>query len=305
MRHNTPPLNALKAFEAAARTGSYTQASKELFVTSGAISQQVANLEKILGVKLFSRKGSKLSLTQVGKKYQLRLTEAFDKLEMATTELFTSQRREHILNVGVLPMFSAKILVPALSNYLKDNPEFKIQLTTLRVDFATDKTYQELRERQIDLGIYFGNGNWPGLHSSKLLGEELIAVAARSLVGAGSRQVCPEDILGLPILYHGIRPDTWHQWFANFLPEATLPSGSIFEQFSMLFEAAKAGLGVCLLPKYAVLDELKRGELIQIHSYSLQTQNSYYAVFEEGKDAEPKFSAFLEWLRREISTMDS
>src|SRR5689334_18271448 len=174
MKRRLPSLNALKAFEASARHESFTRAAAELFVTQGAISQQVKALEDELGVKLFQREHQKLAITDAGRNYLGVVRDAFDRLAMGTERLL-QRHSAGLLNVSTSPNFAAKWLVHRLGRFSEAHPEIdlRISASTHHVDFARE---------EVDLAVRHGDGRWPGLHVTRLCVEELFPVCSPALL---------------------------------------------------------------------------------------------------------------------------
>jgi DNA-binding transcriptional LysR family regulator len=168
-----PPLNALKAFEAAARPESFTRAAEELFVTQGAVSHQVKALEEELGVKLFNRERQRLVITEAGREYLTTLRDAFDRIALGTERLLQRQS-SGALTVSTSPDFAAKWLVNRLGRFAEEHPsiDLRVSATLHHVDFARE---------DVDLAVRHGDGNWPGLDMARLSAEQVTtAVPFRS-----------------------------------------------------------------------------------------------------------------------------
>lgn len=296
MRRNIPSLNALRAFEAAARHGSFAKAADELLVTPGAVSQQVAGLEAHLGIRLFDRVKKRLHLTDAGRAYLPPLNAALDRMEAATVDLLTHEGRGGDLTVGSLPTFAERWLIPRLPAFQASHPEIRINLVTMEVNFATPFREPDLRGGQIDIGLFFGDGHWPDLHSTHLMRESLIPVMAPTLADSNQVTFSPDEILALPLLHHSTRPNSWYTW-AQIAGATIQPSpGHSFEHFFMLIEAVRAGLGIALLPAHTITNELQAGTLVQVHDRALTSGHAYYIIHETGRDSDPRLQAFKNWL---------
>src|SRR5579871_4035735 len=175
MRQRLPPLNALKAFEAAARHESFTRAAAELFVTQGAVSHQVKALEQELGLKLFNRERQRLVITEAGRDYLNVIRDALDRIALGTEQLLQRQNAG-VLTVSTSPDFAAKWLVHRLGHFAeaKTGIDLRVSATMHHVDFARE---------EVDLAVRHGDGNWPGLDAVKLSAEELFVVCSPKLLG--------------------------------------------------------------------------------------------------------------------------
>ena len=181
-----PPLNALKAFEAAARHESFTRAAEELFVTQGAVSHQVKALEAELGVKLFNRERQRLVIIEAGRQYLTILRDAFDRIALGTERLLERQS-SGALTVSTSPDFAAKWLVNRLGRFAEEYSSIDLRVSAMlhHVDFARE---------DVDLAVRHGDGNWPGLDVARLSAEQLFPVCSPKLLGGGiglpSRPMC-------------------------------------------------------------------------------------------------------------------
>ena len=192
MARRLPPLNGLKAFEAAARSESFTRAAEELNVTQGAVSHQVKALEDTLGLKLFHRERQRLILTEAGRDYLTVIRDALDRIAVGTERLL--QRQESgVLTVSTSPDFAAKWLVNRLSRFAEKYPDMdlRVSATTHYVDFARD---------DVDIAIRHGDGNWPGLDVQRLYSERLFPVCSPKLVAGRNRITKAADLLKFPLL---------------------------------------------------------------------------------------------------------
>ncbi|PKR54709.1 LysR substrate-binding domain-containing protein [Thalassospira marina] len=308
LRPATPSLNALRAFEAAARLGSFARAASELSVTPGAVSQQVANLEARLGITLFDRNGPQLTLREAGRAYLPALQKAFDGIEAATLDLLTHGGSDRKLVIGALPTLATVWLIPRLSRFQNEFPKIRPVIETLSLNFATPDRMPDLGVHQMDVGLYFGNGHWPGFASFKILEEQQVVVAAPGLVSADIRDHArltgaDADILSrFPRLVHTTRPRAWHQWAQVNDVVIHGEPGLGFEHFFMLIEAAKSGMGIALLPRILIEPALAKGDLEIVHNGTLQASDAYYLICDENRQHDPEITAFRQWLLHEAGS---
>src|SRR5499427_8883071 len=204
MRRRLPPLNALKAFEAAARSESITRAAEELSVTQGAVSQQVKALEATLGIKLFNREHQRLVLTAAGREYLAVIRDALDGIA-AGTERLAQRHSSGVLTVSTSPDFAAKLLVHRLGRFAESHPEIdlRVSATAPRVDFARE---------DVDLAVRHGDGKWPALDAVRLCSERLFPICSPKLVSGRNRIKTAADLLNFPLL-HMNDWTTWARWF--------------------------------------------------------------------------------------------
>src|SRR5258705_2168994 len=203
MLRRLPPLNALKAFEAAARHESFTRAAEELCVTQGAVSHQVKALEAELGIKLFNRERQRLVITGAGRDYLTVVRDALDRIAVGTERLMQRQS-SGVLTVSSSPDFAAKWLVHRLGRFSESHPEIdlRISATLHHVDFARE---------DVDLAVRHGDGNWAGLDVVRLCTEQLFAVCSPKLLAGRKRITKPADVRKFPLL-HLDDSNAWAQW---------------------------------------------------------------------------------------------
>jgi len=292
MRRRLPPLNALKAFEAAARSESITRAAEELSVTQGAVSQQVKALEATLGVKLFSRERQRLVITEAGREYLAVVRDALDRIAVGTERL-AQRQSSGILTVSTSPDFAAKWLVYRLGRFAESHPEIdlRVSATADRVDFARE---------DVDLAVRHGDGNWVGLHVVRLCPEQLFPVCSPKLVSGRKRITKASDLLKFPLL----RLDdwkTWTRWFEAAGVTDTVAHGPILNRASMLIDAAVDGQGVALARTVLAAWDIINGRLVRPIDVSLRMSNTYWIVCPKVTSSVPKIATFRNWLLAEAA----
>jgi len=290
MLRRLPPLNALKAFEAAARSDSFTRAAEELNVTQGAVSHQVKALEATLGIKLFNRERQRLLITQACQEYLAVVRDALDRIAVGTERLVQRQT-SGVLTVSTSPDFAAKWLVPRLGRFSEAHPDID-----LRVSAATQ--YVDLAREDVDLSVRHGDGNWPGLDVVRLCSERLFPVCAPRLVSGRNRITKASDLLKFPLL----RLEDWKNWSRWFdAAGVTTPAvqGPVLNRASMLIDAAIDGQGVALARTALAAWDLINGRLVRPIDVSLSMANTYWIVCPKATSALPKIKVFREWLLAE------
>jgi LysR family glycine cleavage system transcriptional activator len=286
-----PPLNALRAFEAAARALSFKRAAEELHVTQAAVSHQVRALEAQLGLELFVRKHRALELTQAGARYLPALSEAFDRLDGATLALRARPRTSRLV-LSVVPSFAANWLVPRLGGFRARHPgiDLVVLSSSELVDFARDP---------VDVGIRFGPGRWPRVRADLLFGEEYLVVVSPKLARGKRALRKPEDLRRHALL-HDESHDAWRAWLASAGVTGVDPErGVVFSDSSQLVAAAAAGQGVALARKLLAAPYLRSRALIQPFEGSVPAEFAYYVACAESRADEPAIRAFREWVRAE------
>ena len=292
MRRRLPPLNALKAFEAAARSESITRAAEELSVTQGAVSQQVKALEATLGVKLFSRERQRLVITEAGREYLAVVRDALDRIAVGTERLVQRQS-SGILTVSTSPDFAAKWLVYRLGRFAESHPEIdlRVSATADRIDFARE---------DVDLAVRHGDGNWVGLHVVRLCPEQLFPVCSPKLVSGRKRITEASDLLKFPLL----RLDdwkTWMRWFEAAGVTDAVAHGPILNRASLLIDAAVDGQGVALARTVLAAWDIINGRLVRPIDVSLKMSNTYWIVCPKVTSSVPKIATFRNWLLAEAA----
>lgn len=289
MRRKIPSVEALIAFEAAARHLSFTRSADELALTQSAVGRQIAGLEDYLGVPLFNRIKKRLSLTEVGQMYARNVRENLAKIERDTLAAMAHQGQGGILELAVIPTFATRWLIPRLPDFYERHRHITLNLTTRAEPFMFTDT-------PFDAAIHFGNPVWPGAIAQHLFGEEMTPVCSPRLL-AGRPGLPPHELEQFTLLHQSARPDAWRQWLVQAgVREANCMKGQRYELFSMLVEAARAGLGIALVPRFFVMNELSNGELLIPCDLALRNDRGYYLVYPERKQSAPLLMAFESWL---------
>lgn len=295
MRRKIPSTASLAAFEAAARHQSYTKAAEELAVTQSAVCRQIAALEDFLGVRLFQRSRRGVALTEAGLRYGRQVRARLDEVERDALELMSRGEEGAELELGVVPTFATKWLLPRLPDFQRRHAAIQVHLTARTRPFLFDDT-------PFHAAIHAGTGPWPGTESVFLLPESLIAVASPA-VAAGRRPFTPADWASAPLLQQGTRPYAWRDWFvAQGLRIQRDLAGPRLELFSMLAEAAVRGLGVALVPPFFVEDELARGLLVAVSERAVASGRAYRLIFPERESGGAALRTFSTWLVEQTGT---
>lgn len=287
-----PPLNALRAFESAARHLSFTKAADELAVTPGAISQQVKLLEETVGVPLFRRDPKGLSLTEAGLSSLPSLRDGFDRLS-AAARLMTLERGSGRLAVSVAPSFASKWLVPRLDAFQALHPDIDVYVHADMdvVDFSVD---------DVDLAIRYGRGNYGDLVTERLLNEKIVPVCAPSLLTGDKPLKDVNDLAGHTLLHDGGNDHeiaTWSMWLRAAKADGVDGTrGPRFNQSSLVIEAAVAGRGVALAKYALALADLEAARLVIPFDLTTPTDFAYWLVHPAAKAALPEVKAFKEWV---------
>lgn len=299
MSERLPPLNALRAFEAAARHLSVTKAALELNVSAGAVSHQIRNLEDHLGVQLFHRLNNGLSLTAAGQAALPPMREGFGRLAEAVQQM-RGGRRPCALRVAAPPSFAAKWLVGRLSRFAALHPDLDIVLSADPDLMEEGPADNGVQPPDIDLAIWFGTGQYPGARVDKLFDVSAVTLCSPRLLSGDAPLRRPDDLRHHTLLHddtaYGGRPD-WGAWLAAMGVRGIDASrGLRFNHSALALEAAAEGEGVALTLRLLALADLAAGRLAMPFEFGLPLRNAYYCVSPEAVAERPDNLAFRRWL---------
>ena len=286
-----PPLNPLRAFEAAGRLKSIRKAAEELSVTAGAVSRQVQILESYLGVPLFRREARAAILTAAGEQYLAEITAHLDGIREATLKLTGVRgRSREVLKVRAYITFAMKWLIPRLSSFHDANPATEVRITASleAVDFEHE---------DVDCAIRLGDGNWPHCEVDKLVANELVPVCSPDY-RREAKLKSPSDLAGRTLLHSLARPDDWMHWL-NAVGLAGIDpfAGLKYQSSVMVYQAAIEGQGIAIAQKFLVEDDLRRRRLVQPFAITCDRGNyTYYLIYPKNRLRNPSFRTFRQWL---------
>ncbi|CAG4891297.1 transcriptional regulator GcvA [Paraburkholderia saeva] len=291
LRH-LPALNAVKAFEAAARHESFSRAADELFVTHGAVSHQIRALEAELGVALFAREGKRVRLTEVGGRYATQVRAALTALADATRQIRAGDRERRLV-VTMLSSFAARWVTPRIGSFIEANPQWDLELlsTNALADFARD---------DVDAAIRFGFGKYPGLHAELLL-EEIFFPACSPDFNGGNLPKTPAELANAPLLRSD--DELWRPWFdaagLTSLPEPK--RGVLYQDSSNLLQAAIDRQGIALVRRSLAMHEIASGRLVRLFDVDGPSPWQYYFICPPHMLHVPRVAAFREWVFAEVA----
>jgi len=300
MKRSLLPLNALRAFDAAARHMSFKHAADDLSVTPAAISQQIRSLEEFLDVELFRRTNRSLVLTEAAQLSLAPLKQAFELME-ESVDILTDSKSSNHLKVSVSPSFASKWLVPRLANYYERRPDavVKIDATMQITDFKIEDT---------DLCIRYGLGNYPGLYVEEILRETIFPVCSPELAAKGNLTECPSKILNHTLIHDDstVEDDSapnWTMWLKAAGLEAPDGMPAIhFNNNALATEAAVAGRGVALARSVIAEEDLKAGRLVRPFGKGVPLEFKHYIVCPHDNLKNERVQEFIDWLRAETGT---
>lgn len=291
-RSALPPLPALRAFEAAARSGNFTQAAAQLGLTQAAVSYQIKVLEERVGHPLFHRQARGVELTPVGTALAKRASEAFDIIADAFSEAQGASRGT--LEISVIPTFATSFLAQRLG-------EFQVQHPGLAVCLEVSETLVDFRTSTVDAAIRSGHGDWPDLISHKLVETRFTPMLSPALAESMGGISTPSDLLRLPMIA-GSDP-RWQTWFSAAGLQDTVQQHRPHQHLGpQILEAtaAIAGQGVALLTPSMFRDALASGQLIRPFDLECHDGSAYWLVYPPAFRNAPKIKRFLAWLQQTL-----
>nr|WP_218626833.1 transcriptional regulator GcvA [Caballeronia sp. dw_276] len=287
-----PALNALRAFEAAARHESFSRAADELFVTHGAVSHQIRALEADLGVTLFARDGKRVRLSDIGRQYATEVRTTLATLAEATRRVRAGDRDRRLV-VSMLSSFSARWVTPRIGGFIEEHPEINLEL--LSTNELTDFTRED-----VDVAIRFASiGKYAGLHSEELLDEVFFPACSPNFRG-GKLPRTPADMADAPLLRS--HDELWRPWFdAAGLVDLPEPKrGVLYEDSSNLLQAAIQGQGIALVRRSLAMHEIVAGRLVRLFNIDGPSPWNYYFVCPPALLGTQRVQTFRTWLLDEI-----
>ena len=279
-------LNGIKAFEAAARGGSFAAAGAELNVSPAAISRMVHLLEQRLGIALFERKANRLALTSAGRAYQSGLTPIFDALASLTAQV-TAPGALRVLTIGVGPTFAMRWLIPRLADFRKEEPAIDVRITAggVAAPFGDDWS----------CGIKLGDGDWPGLVAEPLFAADLTPVCVPKLAAPLKR---PADLKAPTLLRVAHAAEDWPTWLKAAGLTRVTARGPQFQYYGQALQAASDGLGIAMGIRPYIDDDLAAGRLIAPFALSVAKGMRWYLVYRSFQAEQRDFAAFRRWIMR-------
>jgi len=289
-----PPLNALRAFEAAGRYLSFTAAAEELLVTQSAVSRHVGALEDWLGVKLFFRRQRGIELTARGEAYFRALSSAFEQIDHATRRA-RDNADETLLRLKLPPTFAIRWLAPRLYRFKALHPEIEMRITT-------SHSPGDFEREDVDIFVHSEFGPPSGEGYRRLLGEVLLPVCSPRLLERGPPLNQPVDLSRHVLLSSTNRPRDWPLWLAEAgVPGLEMRNAITFDNAALAYQAAIDALGVVMAQKALIQDDLDAGRLIAPLPQEAPTQGAYYLAFHPNRPKAPRVAAFETWLMDEVA----
>lgn len=282
------PLNALRAIEIVARRGALAPAAEELGVTPGAVSQHLRRAEERLGIELFDRTPTGLKPTAALRQALPRLTAGFDALADGVAGLKGSD--EHVLTLTVGSVFASRWLIWRIAKFNRLHPEIEVRL-------VVTGTMIDLAHSDIDVGIRFGRGSWPGLKSELIGGARYSAVAAPTVARLLKS---PADLANVPLIRDTASMLPWEPWFAAAGIDPIPLSGPRYDDPTLAFDAAISEQGVLMAVEMMAADAVSDGRLVRVFDIHVDSDVGYWLILVEGRRVPKKVKLFRDWLHDEV-----
>jgi LysR family glycine cleavage system transcriptional activator len=284
-----PPVADLLAFEAAARHTSISRAAEELHLTQSAVSRQIRQLETQLGMALFHRVRQRVVLTDAGRVYAADVRAVLQQLSGATQKTMTWSDGAGLLNLAVLPTLGTRWLIPRLGDFAAHYPSVTVNMAARSEPFDFSLV-------PLDAAIHFGAPHWAGAVCEYLMHEQVVPMCSPGYRAQhGITQV--QDLSTVVLLQQTTRPTQWADWLGQVGADGVYAlRGPRFEQFAMIAQAAVAGLGAALLPRFLVETEIASGALVELFPQALTSTDAYYLVYPESRAQAPLVRVFRDWI---------
>ncbi len=294
-----PPLNALRAFEAAARTGSYVAAAEELGVSPAAVSQQVRNLEDFLGKKLFMRFNTRVSLTDAGQAIFVGASDALQSISALTEQVMTGGTRSRLV-ISVITSVAERWLEPRLA-------AFALKEKALRIELRVEGDPVDFARHNIDLRICYGTNVYPEMNTIRLFQDAVLPLCSpsylernRSARTLGMEGVPDEDLIHTSWGPSFVSHPTWHAWFAKSGIDRPIDAkGYQIGMSGLSLDLARDGVGVALGQKVMAAGDLAAGRLVPVSDIAIELGHPYCLVHPRSKARKAGLQALIDWLTKE------
>lgn len=296
MSRNLPPLNAVRAFETAARHLSFSRAAEELGVTQGAVSKHVIALEDFIGAQVFVRSPTGLSLTQEGYTLMEALRPAFARMADAFAVYHRRPPRTNTCRIATLASFASQFLVPRL-------PEFHALYPDIGIEFITSVRLVDLTREEADIGVRYGLGQYEGLVSSPLVKGSLAPVCSPAALAQNGGDV--NHLIASTRRIQTAGFNEWRDWSAaaGIDISETQPAW-VIEDFLVAIKAVAGGQGLALLPRILVQDELDAGRLVEFSPIRLDTEHTYHIAHTTSSLRRPYVQTVVDWLKASLAHLN-
>ncbi len=290
-----PPLNALKSFESAARTGSYVAAAAELKVTPAAVSQQVRHLESFLRRKLFTRLNNRIVLTDAGQAVYAGITPALEEIAALTARVVSGTSRTTLV-VSVLPSLAECWFVPAIAGFLKNE-------TSIKIDLRVEEDPVDFAAREIDLRLCYGTNLYPDLSTVPLFRDHVVPMCAPELAAGADLSRLDDGLLIHTNWGHAFASlPRWAEWFQRHMPGRAVDErkGHRAGSSSLALDFARRGLGVALGQRQLAEEDIAQGRLVILSPAALLLGHDYSAVYPQAKSRRPGLHQLMAYLQTRV-----
>ena len=293
-----PPLNAIRAFEAAARNRSFSRAADELHVTQGAISRHIKTLEQFLNCQLFLRHPQGVELTDAGEQLLPDLTASFERITRAIRLVSASDKELRIISA---PTLAIRWLIPYLQQYQSENPDIRISTSWF------NSSYEEFYEGGYDIGIdsqsSAESGRPDGLESVYLKSESLTPVCSPEYLNSMPPITQPSDLASFNVIHSSLNRWDWCLWFESAgVDISEVKQERLFDTEEMAIRAAITGMGIAVVDIDLVQSELNDGRLVAPVDIVVREGTGYYIFAKHGRFQERKVQAFVEWIVKKVQS---
>ncbi|MGX6999417.1 LysR substrate-binding domain-containing protein [Caballeronia sp. KNU42] len=294
MKHHYPNVTELLAFTSAAKHLNFSRAARELGLTPSAVSRQIAALETQFGVQLFIRDGRNLALTPSGSRYLERVASPLRDIGNASLEMMSAGGQGDLLTIASVPTFTTKWLIPRLPGFLSST-------SGVTISFARHLAHGDAFPLDLDAAIRYGDGTWDGVVCDYIDGRRFLLVCSPDYRARRPLR-CLQDAADAARLLHGQAGRVWGQWAEAYgVYNMNALTGPRFEQYSVLIQAAQAGLGLALVPEFLVRDNLATGKLVEPISAPIDVEQGHYlCYFPERIETRPALKHFREWVLSQV-----
>ncbi len=294
MTRRLPPLNQLRAFEAAARLGSFKAAADELHVTHTAVSHQIKALEEELARPLFRRITRGVELLPEAEKLVSELSRSFDAITQAVDEV---RARTHAgkLRISAVPAFGYRYVIPRLPKFRKQQPD-------LDIEFVLNARLADLDTGEFDAALRYGKGDWPGLDRREIFRDRMAPIAAPSLLDGRKTPLDAAEIAALPFAVSAGSRTDWDSWCRLLgLDNPARPTPLTLENRAVMLDFVLSGAGIALIDLTFASKELETGNLVQLHPETISGVNATYLAWKRMPVPDPRLTVFGDWLVGEVT----
>lgn len=289
MKRMCPTIQELLAFDAVVRYESMTTAAGVLCISVSGISKQLAGLEAFVGKPLLRKKGRGVELTATGREYWTKISSSLRTIESATVEAMAKDSGAGVLTLASAPTFLTKWLIPRLMNFRRQHPGVTFSFNQ-HLGVGAAHTFD------IDAAIRYGDGHWPNVISDYITGREFVCIYSLELLKRGEQLHDIQELLTYTLLHHEEAQGAWQTWAEHYgLDEIQILSGPRFVQYSAIIQSVLSGLGIGLVPRIFVEDELQSGQAL-VFGDPINVDQGHYLCYNANRLERPVFAAFRDWL---------